>query len=526
MCIALSPLRHTFGLRDYGTAEWEGGEAGCDHVEQSTGMSEKNTLGPNKHLPSTNAGNIAKVMQYTTTCGKCGAIRVDQQMGLEPTPELFLANMVTLFREVRRVLRSDGVCFVNMGDSYASQGTRKHGGFNGEHDSEYGHRPGKKTQQRTKGNSGGYMDLTDTNLKPKDLIGMPWRLALALQQPHLQCNGCDNVAHKSAWGHFPNGRMICPACELSKGWAVAEQGWWLRSDIIWSKPNPMPESVTDRPTKAHEYVFLLTKSARYFYDAEAVREEGSDSPGALSWKRIRNPRKNFIKASAASLAIGGGAHAGALGDYGGPAGRNRRTVWSIATQAFSAAHFATFPTKLVEPMIKAGTSERGCCPECGAPWERVTEKRGYIKAGHGGGNEKQADLLGLSPTSSLKANGLKRNMVTTGWQPTCDCTRENYYFCPCTPVLAHIDDLEHGCPECGETMIPAPHSTIPCTVLDPFAGACTVGLVADRLGRDSIMIELNPEYAAMGEQRINDDAGWVADVEVTTNDAPVQLGLI
>jgi len=425
-CITSPPY---WGLRNYGTAEWEGGEAACLHLARSSMLG-----GP--------------PIEFEKTCGWCGAIRVDKQMGLEPTPELFLSNMVTLFREVRRVLRSDGTLFCNMGDSY----------------------------------------------QDKQLMGMPWRLALALQQPHLQCNGCGNVAHKSAWGHFPNGRLICPACELSKGWTVAEQGWWLRQDIIWAKPNPMPESVTDRCTKAHEYVFLLTKSARYYYDNDAVRE-GEKVPGA-SAKQIANQIKRRQREAfnhddgvhnmrgESYLMCDGTSYKG---------GRNRRSVWTIATQPFSAAHFATFPTKLVEPMIKAGTSEKGCCPECGGPWKRVTESEFFTQPDIKDPAKLVRSTAALDPSSSWGNSRRGSNSThTTGWKPTCDHDR----------------------------------APIPCTVLDPFAGACTVGLVADRLGRDSIMIELNPEYAAMGEKRINDDAGWVADVEVVDDGAPVQLELI
>jgi hypothetical protein len=159
-------------------------------------------------------------------------------------------------------------------------------------------------------------------LKPKDLCGIPWRVAFALQA----------------------------------------DGWWLRSDIIWSKPNPMPESVTDRPTKAHEYLFLLTKSARYYYDADAVREgfESSDHSPRTSGINPDNLGRNDRGTGRAF--------------FGNPSGRNRRTVWHIATAPYSGAHFATYPPALVEPCIKAGTSERGVCPECGAPWERVVEK--------------------------------------------------------------------------------------------------------------------------------------------------------
>jgi len=344
------------------------------------------------------------------------------------------------------VLRSDGTCFINMGDSY----------------------------------------------QDKQLLGMPWRLALALQQPTLKCNGCENVAHKSAWGHFPNGRLICPACELSKGWTVEEQGWWLRSDIIWNKKNPMPESVTDRPTKAHEYVFLLSKSARYFYDNDAVRED-SIYPNDNRKSRSANGQKRLPTEKIAGVRPGSATY---------PT-RNRRSVWTIATQPFSAAHFATFPTALVEPMIKAGTSEKGCCPECGAPWERVTEKPDMSKRPIRSDTSKMnTDKVHLNnnwndyPKSAGQAYQNWRNAnpdTTTGWQPTCDCS---------------YDALHKG------KQVRIEYAPVPCIVVDTFAGTCTVGMVADRLGRDSIMIELNPEYAAMGEQRINDDAGWLADVEV------------
>jgi len=342
---------------------------------------------------------------------------VDGQLGLESTPEEFLANMVEVFREARRVLRADGVCFVNMGDSYNAN-TGK--GFNGQKRYDDANRNTKRPSV----------------LPAKNLLGMPWRLALALQA----------------------------------------DGWWLRSDIIWAKPNPMPESVTDRPTKAHEYVFLLTKSARYFYDAEAVREEAIDNKETFYKKLIKKPHKRMRDEGGKNETTTGFQYA-----TFNPAGRNRRTVWTIATQPFSAAHFATFPTKLVEPMIKAGTSEKGCCPECGAPWERVTEKTKYTPPIAANG-ERFVDETRGDKTRKLSGSDYNKQVkaTTTGWRPTCD----------------------HD------------HDPIPGTVLDPFAGACTVGLVADRLGRDSIMIELNPEYAAMGRQRIKDDAGWVADIEV------------
>jgi hypothetical protein len=167
-------------------------------------------------------------------------------------------------------------------------------------------------------------------LKPKDLVGMPWRLAFALQA----------------------------------------DGWWLRSDIIWSKPNPMPESVTDRPTSAHEHVFLLTRSAKYYYDADAVREDSAAPEGSAQ----RYGSAFFVgpKHESGGYSANGQTHTAGMKQFNGS--RNLRNVWTIATHAYPDAHFATFPPELAERCIKAGTSERGACAACGKPWGRVTER--------------------------------------------------------------------------------------------------------------------------------------------------------
>ena len=238
--------------------------------------------------------------------------------------------------------------------------------------------------------------------------------------------------------------------------ALQADGWYLRSDVIWAKPNPMPESVTDRPTKAHEYVFLLSKSARYFYDHDAIKEEAQpqsiarvkqatfdqQTGGPKDYSNGINPNRSMRQA---------------LENWAkNPAGRNRRTVWDIATQPYSGAHFATWPEALVEPMIKAGTSERGCCPDCGAQWERVVDvQRHKDPSRHTGraavGNDDRQD--GDWPR-------MLRESTTTGWRPTCDHDAE----------------------------------PVPCTVLDPFAGSGTTGVVARRLGRRFIGIDLSFDY--------------------------------
>jgi len=327
-----------------------------------------------------------------------------EQIGLETTPEAYVAEMVAVFREVRRVLREDGTCWLNLGDSYAA--TTKGSGGPDSSSTLVG------TKAEHNGQSMTPRKMSLGNLKPKDLVGIPWRVAFALQA----------------------------------------DGWWLRQDIIWSKPNPMPESVTDRCTKAHEYVFLLTKSARYFYDAEAVKEAFVDERQGKSgaYKR-RMESVNPYGRQNAEMPVS-------------ETGRNRRSVWTVATKPYSGAHFATFPPALITPCILAGTSAKGCCGKCGAPWERVVERdtiwrvrpHSFVKRNgtSGTGNSIDQKKAGVAST-------------TTGWQPTCDCNAD----------------------------------ITPCIVLDPFNGSGTTGIVSRDHGRRYIGCELNPEYAELTKRR-------------------------
>lgn len=210
---------------------------------------------------------------------------VDGQIGLEPTPDEFVQSLVEVFREVRRVLRDDGTLWLNLGDSYASGGR-------------------KTRASDEKLPSRGMGIRPDDGAKPKDLLGIPWRVAFALQA----------------------------------------DGWYLRQDIIWHKPNPMPESVRDRCTKAHEYIFLLTKSAKYHYDHEAVKE-----PEVCG--RQRGPAEHPDKKSTNGNS--------GLGRRKSTGFRNRRSVWTVTTKPFKGAHFATFPPDLIEPCILAGCPEGG-----------------------------------------------------------------------------------------------------------------------------------------------------------------------
>jgi len=230
----------------------------------------------------------------------------------------------------------------------------------------------------------------------------------------------------------------------------------------------MPESVRDRCTKAHEYVFLLTKSERYFYDAEAVKEhrqtEGNRYVGA------RYKGRDGGHGTSGSLA----AYERGEGQPSDTSGRNRRSVWTITTKPYSGAHFAVMPPDLVEPCIKAGTSEHGCCPACGTPWERVVERTKYepdvVEVG-----QRFVDASRQDKTRKLsgKEYNEQASSRTTGWRPACTCGG----------------------------------SPVPCTVLDPFAGSGTTLAVAAELGRNGIGCELNPEYIGLAERRIKDASG-------------------
>ena len=295
--------------------------------------------------------------------------------GEPPCAVCFVCHMRVVFAELWRVLRKDGTCFVNLGDSYASAGAM----------------PG---------------------LKPKDLIGGPWRVALALQA----------------------------------------DGWWLRSEIIWAKPNPMPESTRDRPTKAHEQVFLLTKAARYFYDRDAIRE-----PVSPNWKQGAGP--TMPQHGPHVLTEGHRGHQAKV-MYEEAKGANARTVWTIPTQAYPGSHFATFPEALAERCVLAGTSPKAC-GVCGAPWARAVES--HIEGTPRNEQGAYAKHDGADGTNSFLSKTPvhgTRVTTTTGWAATC----------------AHTDDTGR------------------CVVLDPFAGTGTVARVALRHGRHAVGIDISREY--------------------------------
>lgn len=375
---------------------------------------------------------------------------VEGQIGLEATPAEYIGKVTAVFRELRRVLRNDGTLWLNMGDSYS---TNPHG-TGATFDPKY-----PNGRDRSEGNRANRVSQAAAGIKPKDLVGMPWMLAFALRA----------------------------------------DGWYLRQDIIWAKPNPMPESVRDRCTKAHEYIFLLSKREEYFFDAEAIKEpsslyshsrgkgmnpkcrkEGQHSrmredrdPRHLA-RGERAPSKACIEAKRSKQNESFSLAVNQVVTH-----RNKRSVWEIPTSPFPEAHFATFPPRLVMPCILAGTSEHGCCPYCLTPFERITDQ---VDTGL---KQKTADGwdTGEGAHGTIHRNGREAGKAsqpvmatrTIGWRPGCNCSG--------------LFDQK----------------PIPCTVLDPFAGAGTTGLVSARLGRKFIGIELNQEYADLAMRRIAKD---------------------
>jgi DNA modification methylase len=307
-------------------------------------------------------------VEYMMPGGTVAVPAMTCALGLEPTPDAFVGHLLAVFRDVRRVLRDDATVWLNLGDSYA--GSSMTGGV--------GNGSLAGTQQgQAKGGDVRFASKRNDGCKPKDLLGIPWLVAFALRA----------------------------------------DGWYLRSEIIWHKPNPMPESVTDRPTKSHEQVFLLSKRPTYYYDADAIRE--AQTPESLA-DHLRRPPSERSNGAAPDRGPGDqGLRQNGVMTSGQ---RNKRSVWTIATQPYAGAHFATFPPKLIEPCILA------------------------------------------------------------------------------------------GCPEGG-------------TVLDPFAGAGTTGMVALRHGRSFTGIELNPEYAELARDRIETDQrlGYRAPKRVTIDDGQASI---
>lgn len=386
---------------------------------------------------------------------------VPGQIGLEATPEEYVTALVEVFREVRRVLRDDGTVWLNLGDTYAS----KPNGSIGASTLEGSHAPHAEYRRTAALRKTGL----PAGLKHKDLIGVPWLVAFALRA----------------------------------------DGWWLRSEIIWHKLNCMPESVIDRPTKAHEQMFLLSKSGDPLYwvhrDGKGTRikpppdyrwinpitgeEVAVEPPDPENWKRINlwQPRDYYYDSTAVeepAVYAGSGRGTKTRGEFDGKntepgkeafraitSTRNKRDVWTVASQPYPEGHFAVFPPALIDPCILAGSSPQAC-PICGAPWERLTEKVKvgpvWNQSGPRTGQHTRGDLAegrGKFPVRYETAT------KTTGWAPTCSC---------------------EGNDGSGKSI-----------VLDPFSGSGTTGQVALQHGRAYIGCELNPEYLTLTRKRLN-----------------------
>jgi len=359
---------------------------------------------------------------------------VPGQIGLEQTLDEYITTLVTVCSEVRRVLRSDGVMFLNIGDSYAGswceqgrpQGNGEMNGRSVASARQIAAHPKFTGMTGVRGKEKG--------IKAKDLMGVPWELAFSLRS----------------------------------------SGWYLRSEIIWSKRSPMPESVRDRPTKAHEQVFVLSKSQRYFWDVVGSQESASG-------KWSGGSRQKYIEDQHFRTKTG-------LDSIPPVTTRNMRSVWSLSSYPLKSAHFAAFPPELVRRCLTAGVSEKGCCSKCGKPWQRIVEKHRVPTRPGTNSKINRASVHDVSPyesqAGSVVGNRDARRhvteVVTTGWHPACKC-----------------DPLADGCNE----SLNGGYLPEPCTVLDPFHGAGTTWKVCQRLGLKYIGIELNEEYLKLSVER-------------------------
>lgn len=420
-CVVTSPPY--YGLRDYQTASWDGGDPACDHVPDTAHQKQGAT--------SIRQGraNVEAQRNETTRrfCSKCGAFRVDDQIGLEQTPDEYVASLVDVFRGVRRALHPTGVLWLNLGDSYNNAGSSRNGeGLDGSRrggatgaDGECGYK--KRDNRRA---------WADIGIKHKDLIGIPWRVAFALQA----------------------------------------DGWYLRQHMPWLKGSGgMPESADDRPCVQVESVFLLTKNPDYYFDMQAVRRRAATVPHVAGNKKVDSSRNDGDNMD--STWAGDGLRNWRVSDFWHESlgcvvsADDRLLAFDVPTVSYKAAHFATFPPRLVLPMILAGSSQHGCCPHCHAPWVRQVEKQRVAT--------RPGDDTKTTGDSSVDGNRDPQRHVTktrtVGWEPSCDCTNN-------TPV--------------------------PAVVVDPFTGSGTTLMVARDRGRRAAGVELNPQYAAMARKRI------------------------
>lgn len=443
-----------WGLRDYGTGTWEGGDLNCDHVREYEQTTRKNLAEWSKTNAAGGGHAVPKQIQYKHSCLKCGAKRVDHQLGSEPSPDCdtkgkaqcgqcFVCNLVAVFREVRRVLRDDGTLWLNLGDTYG------------------GGQVGRKDTHRMPGARAPFSGSGKSMLPDGNLVGVPWRVALALQV----------------------------------------DGWVLRQEVIWHKPCPMPESVRNRCTKAHEQLFMFAKSTRYYYDHEVIKDLTANPAliGVIEKSFSTSDRNSTLRRDTGRSVVRSGYsnkrdvwsvddhqqllqwlannHPELLEQYQ-QQGTNRSDVWKVSSQGYPGAHFATFPPKLIEPCILAGTSEYGCCASCGKPWVRVTE---------------ETKLLGWRPNCTCNGRLISHKVaVDKSDNRYTGGDRNQEGDCGASPRVNGI--LYATVISYTSNILLEDHPVNPCTVLDPFVGSGTTVAVALRLGRYGWGIDLSEQY--------------------------------
>lgn len=430
-CVVTSPPY--WGLRDYGTGQWEGGSKDCDHQKPVIDLPKDRT---STLMSRATNQNHEREPWKNGVCGKCGAKRIDKQIGSEPSPDCgtqgkrqcgrcFVCTMVKVFTSVRRVLRYDGSLWLNLGDTYGDGG---------------------------------------------QLMGMPWRVALALQA----------------------------------------NGWILRSDVPWVKRNPMPESCTDRPAKALEYVFLLVKQMGYFYDGEAIKPKAT--PGVYV---TTEKSGSSYQAKGMGRKHSGNGVPGTVWTTGDTRNFRNADLWfqsissphgltgvgdelvglDVTTQGYPGSHFATFPVKLITPLIKASTSEKGCCVKCGKQWVREIEKVSDVDNEVIKTDKAMNGVPGLAKGTSHDRvrrldgkNYTHINKATNRFRPDCTCNGRLIR----KTVTVQDEEQEQWV---YESSIPLDeHEVQPATVLDPFIGSATTCAVCIELGRYSVGIDLNEKY--------------------------------